>query len=85
VNSALAYQHRSTAAGLSFSERQVLEGQAMSTLLAASSAAAQATSADGSWNVLQTTIQEAERVPLARLVPALTRICQVANSTTPYL
>jgi hypothetical protein len=32
-----------------------------------------------------TTINEAERVPLANLVPALTRLCKVADSTSPYL
>ncbi len=85
VNAALVLQHRSEAPGLTATERQNLAGRAMSTLLASSSAAAQATSADGSWNVLQTTIQEAERVPLTNLVPALTRICQVADSPTPYL
>ena len=57
----------------------------MSELLKATPAAAAATSADGSWNALMTTINEAERVPLAQLVPALTRLCQVANSATPYL
>ncbi|NNN01695.1 MAG: hypothetical protein HKL86_07695 [Acidimicrobiaceae bacterium] len=57
----------------------------MSELLKATPAAAAATSADGSWNPLMTTINEAERVPLAQLVPALTRLCQVANSSTPYL
>jgi hypothetical protein len=32
-----------------------------------------------------TTINEAERVPLPNLVPALTRLCKVADSTSPYL
>jgi hypothetical protein len=57
----------------------------MGELLKGSSAAAAATAADGSWNALQTTIQESERVPLSDLVPALTRLCQVANSSSPYL
>ena len=57
----------------------------MGELLKGSSAAAAATSADGSWNALQTTIQESERVPLSDLVPALTRLCRVANSSSPYL
>ena len=57
----------------------------MGELLKGSAAAARATSSDGSWNALQTTIEEAERVPLKDLVPALTRLCQVADSTTPYL
>jgi len=57
----------------------------MSTLLRATPAAAAATSLDGSWNPLMTTINEAERVPLKNLIPSLTRLCQVANSSTPYL
>jgi hypothetical protein len=57
----------------------------MAELLKGSSSAAAATSSDGSWNPLMTTISEAERVPLQDLVPALTRMCKVANSTTPYL
>ena len=57
----------------------------MSALLKATPPAAAATSLDGSWNPLMTTINEAERVPLENLVPSLTRLCKVADSTTPYL
>ena len=57
----------------------------MSALLKATPAAAAATSIDGSWNPLMTTINEAERVPLQDLVASLTRLCQVADSSTPYL
>jgi len=57
----------------------------MSELLKGSSSAAAATSSDGSWNPLMTTIGEAERVPLHDLVPALARLCKVADSSTPYL
>lgn len=57
----------------------------MSELLKGTQAAAEATSMDGSWNPLQTTINESERVPLTDLVPALTRLCKVANSQSPYL
>ncbi len=85
VKAALALEKQAQSAGLASSAGQALAGRAMSTLLAASGAAAQATSSDGSWNVLQTTIQEAERVPISNLTPALTRICQVADSSTPYL
>ena len=65
--------------------RAVLEGRAMSELLKATPAAADATSLDGSWNALMTTINESERVPLKDLVPSLTRLCKVADSTSPYL
>ncbi len=57
----------------------------MSELLKATPAAADATSIDGSWNALMTTINESERVPLQNLVPSLTRLCKVADSSTPYL
>ena len=85
VDRALKLQAQSEAAGLSASNRSALQADALSELLKATPAAAAATSADGSWNPLMTTINEAERVPLAQLVPALTRLCQVANSSTPYL
>jgi hypothetical protein len=32
-----------------------------------------------------TTISEAERVPMTHLVASLTRLCKVADSSTPYL
>ena len=85
VHEALVLQARSQAIGVSASASNALQNQALSELLKGTSAAAQATSNDGSWNPLMTTINEAERVPLVDLVPALTRLCQVANSTTPYL
>jgi hypothetical protein len=53
--------------------------------LKATQKAADATSLDGSWNPLMTTINESERVPLKNLVPSLTRLCKVADSSTPYL
>jgi len=85
VQRALALQAKSEAKGLSATKSNVLQGQAMGELLKGSSSAAAATSSDGSWNPLMTTIAEAERVPLHDLVPALTRLCQVADSSTPYL
>ncbi len=85
VNRALVLQARSEEKGLSTSTSSILQGQAMGELLKGSSAAAAATSSDGSWNALMTTIAEAERVPLQDLVPALRRLCQVADSSSPYL
>lgn len=85
VKSALIIEAHSLALHLTTAQRNFLRGEAMGELLKGSAPAAQATSADGSWNALQTTIQEAERVPLSDLIPALTRICQVADSATPYL
>ena len=85
VHKALVLQARSQAQGITAAQSNVLQGQAMSELLKGSSSAAAATSSDGSWNPLMTTIGEAERVPLENLVPALTRMCKVADSSSPYL
>jgi hypothetical protein len=85
VKRAIALQSQSEAPSLSASRRNSLEGQAMSELLKATPKAADATSIDGSWNPLMTTINESERVPLKNLVPSLTRLCKVADSSSPYL
>jgi hypothetical protein len=85
VRAALVLEKQSEQAGLTSAQQSKLQAQAMSDLLKATQPAADATSLDGSWNPLMTTINEAERVPLSNLVPALTRLCKVADSTSPYL
>ncbi len=85
VRQALATQRASQRPGLSPQQRRHLETEALSSLLRATPAAAAATSIDGSWNPHMTTINEAERVPLGDLVASLTRLCHVADSSTPYL
>jgi hypothetical protein len=85
VKRAIALQSQSQAPALTTARRNALEGQAMSELLKATPKAADATSIDGSWNALMTTINESERVPLKNLVPSLTRLCKVADSSSPYL
>ncbi|HVB71548.1 MAG TPA: hypothetical protein VND83_08615 [Acidimicrobiales bacterium] len=85
VTLALAIQRRSRAPWLSSVQRDRLQNKALAQLLRATPSAAAATSIDGSWNALMTTINEAERVPIENLVPALTRLCKVADSSTPYL
>lgn len=85
VHRSLLLERQSNQPGLSQVQRAQLRAQALSELLRATPAAAAATSIDGSWNPLMTTINEAERVPIAELVPALTRLCQVADSSAPYL
>lgn len=85
VLAALTLQRESDAPGITPGEKSRLQGKAMSELLQATPMAAEATSQDGSWNPLMTTINEAERVPLQDLAPALTRLCRVADSTSPYL
>jgi hypothetical protein len=85
VDAALGFYATSETPGLSTATKNALAARAMSTLLAATPEAAAATSADGSWNPLMTTIGEAERVPIGDLVASLTRLCAVANSSQPYL
>jgi hypothetical protein len=85
VKRAIALQSQSEAPGVSAASRAALQGKAMNELLKATPLAAAATSADGSWNALMTTINESERVPLHNLVPSLTRLCKVADSSSPYL
>ncbi len=85
VKEALSTQRQSHEPGISAARRDRLESLALAELLRATPQAAAATSIDGSWNALMTTVNEAERVPLDNLVPALTRLCRVADSSTPYL
>ena len=85
VHKALALESQSEASNLSKAQMLNLQAKAMSELLKGSQSAAMATSIDGSWNALQTTISEAERVPIVNLEPALKRICKVADASSPYL
>jgi hypothetical protein len=85
VKIALSLQQSSEQPGLSVAKRNALQAKALSRLLKATPSAARATSIDGTWNPLMTTINEAERVPIADLVASLQRLCKVADSKTPYL
>ena len=85
VKRALAIEARSEQPGLNASRRTALQADALSELLKATPDAAAATSIDGSWNPLMTTINEAERVPIPDLKATLTRLCRIADSQTPYL
>ena len=82
---ALATQKKSEVPGLSTAQVDTLQSLALAQLQKASSFAATATTSDGSWNTLQTAINESNRVPLKYLTASLTRLCQVANSDTPYI
>ncbi|HSN03311.1 MAG TPA: hypothetical protein VLS91_07495, partial [Acidimicrobiales bacterium] len=81
VDAALVLYAKSERPGIDAATKDSLAARAMASLLAATPEAAAATSADGSWNPLMTTIGEAQRVPIGNLVPALTRLCAVANSS----
>lgn len=85
VHQSLVLYAQSQQNGTAPARRNQLENRALTTLLRATPSAAAATSIDGSWNPLMTTINEAERVPMNNLVASLTRLCQVADSSTPYL
>ncbi len=85
VHRAISLEREAQSPGITSARAATLHARAVATLIAGTADAAAATSADGSWNPLMTTINEAERVPFANLVPALTRLCQVADSSTPYL
>lgn len=85
VHQALKLERTAEDPRVSAALRATDRAAAMSALLRGLGPAASATSQDGSWNALQTTIQESERVPLPYLVSALTHICQVADSSSPYL
>jgi hypothetical protein len=62
-----------------------LQNRSQALLLSALGDAARATSADGSFNALMTTLSEATRVPEGLLVASLSRQCKVVMSDTPYL
>jgi hypothetical protein len=85
VKRALVIEKQSEQPGLTASRRTTLRANALSELLRATPSAAAATSIDGSWNPLMTTINEAERVPIPHLVDSLTLLCKVADSPNPYL
>jgi len=85
VQRSLKIQQRSEDPHLSTSHRVTLENRAIAEMVRATPYAARATSIDGSWNPLMTTIGEAQRVPIRDLAASLTRLCKVANSKTPYL
>ncbi|HEV7958815.1 MAG TPA: hypothetical protein VGP11_05060 [Acidimicrobiales bacterium] len=85
VKRALAIELQSEQSSITSSRRRALQANALSELLKATPSAAAATSIDGSWNPLMTTINEAERVPIPNLVDSLTRLCKVADSSNPYL
>jgi hypothetical protein len=76
---------RSIPATASTAQRAATTKLAQSQLLEGLSYAAAATSDDGSYNALMTSIQEADRVPESYLEPSLEAICQVVNSSQPYL
>jgi len=85
VKSAIAIEKKSEQPGIGAKRRSTLQANALSELLKGTASAAAATSIDGSWNPLMTEINEAERVPIVHLVASLTRLCKVADSSTPYL
>ncbi len=85
VDQSLTIYRQSTQPGVGASTRVSQQARALALLLRATPYAASATSIDGGWNPLMTTINEAERVPIVDLIPSLTHLCRIAQSATPYL
>ncbi|HVB92222.1 MAG TPA: hypothetical protein VND70_09000 [Acidimicrobiales bacterium] len=79
LRSVSAYE-RSLRGGTSAATNTSLQRQAESELRAALPLAAAATSADGTWNSLMTTISESATVDESHLVPALRAQCVVAGT-----
>jgi hypothetical protein len=85
VKRALTLEKKSEQSGLSAAKRTAFQSRALYELLKGTPSAAAATSLNGSWNPLMTEINEAERVPIPHLTASLTRMCRIADSSTPYL
>ncbi|MBV8463687.1 MAG: hypothetical protein JO368_10360 [Acidimicrobiales bacterium] len=73
---------RSTRPGTSPGAAARLQSDADQQLRDALPIAAQANSADGSWNALMTTIAESSTVDEAHLIPSLRAQCGVADTPT---
>ena len=84
VDRSLAIYKKATSAPIPANSDE-LQNQSQALLLSALGDAARATSADGSFNALMTTLSEATRVPEGLLVASLSRQCKVVLSNTPYL
>jgi hypothetical protein len=85
VKRALVLEEKSEQVGLTARQRHTLQKNALNEMLRGTRSAAAATSIDGSWNPLMTEINEAERVPIPDLKASLTRLCKVADSSSPYM
>jgi hypothetical protein len=84
IDLSLSTYKAASAPGVTATEEATLNAKAQAELLAALPYAASATSDDGSYNALMTTIQEADRVPEGLLVDSLSRQCQQILSKASY-
>ena len=80
VHRSVAEWRQSLAPGLTTAQVTAMRNKADRELLAAMPLAAAATSADGSWNSLQTAISENSTIDEGHLVPSLEAQCAVAIS-----
>lgn len=62
-----------------------LRARANRHLMDAQALAAQATSADGTWNAMMTILQERNKIGAQRVLPLLISTCKMARSSTPYI
>lgn len=72
----LALIQKAQAPGTSANQADLLLRQARSFFIRAEGHAARATSANGRWNALMTSLQLTRRVPVTNMVPTLTRQCK---------
>jgi len=84
IETSLKTLREATASGVSPATAAALSAKAQGQLLSALPFAASATSDDGAYNSLMTTIQEADRVPEGLLTDSLTRQCQQILSKSSY-
>jgi hypothetical protein len=80
VHRSIADWQQATAPGVTAARATALKTQASRELRDATPLAAQATSGDGSWNALQTTLLESGTIDEAHLMPSLEAQCAVADT-----
>jgi hypothetical protein len=85
IEVSLKTYHQATATGITPARAAALDAKAQGQLLAALPFAASATSDDGTYNALMTTIQEGDRVPEGLLTASLSRQCKQIMSKSSYL
>jgi len=76
VQEGITLFHKSQDSGTSAVDTDHLLRQARSSFIHGEAHAARATSADGRWNALMTTLQLSRHAPVSTVVPTLTRQCK---------
>ena len=84
IETSLKTYRAASASGVPAATAATLSARAQEQLLSALPFAASATSDDGAYNALMTTIQEGDRVPEGLLTDSLTRQCKQILSKSSY-